>query len=83
LGLGAALQALGRGGELQLLESRIAAHFIDPAPKGCWCERLGDDGGSLGEPVSMQTLAGLVGYAADALAESALVPGPARTMHAA
>lgn len=83
LRLGAALQALERGGELQHLESLIAAHFIDAAPKGCWCERLGEDDGSLGEPVSMETLAALVGYAADARAARVLIPVSARTMHAA
>jgi len=78
--LGAALQALGRDGELQQLERRIAAQFIDPAPKGCWCETIGDDGGSIGEPVSTETLAALVGYAAEARAQ---VPVSKRTMHAA
>lgn len=78
--LGAALQALGRDSELQQLERRIAAQFIDSAPKGCWCETIGEDGESIGEPVSTETLAALVGYAAEARAQ---VPVSKLTMHAA
>ena len=79
----AALRALEHGGELQLLERRIAAHFIDPAPMGCWCETLDADGGSLGEPVSMETLATLVSYAVEAREARVHAPFLARTMYAA
>ena len=83
LWLGAALQALGRGGEAGQLESRIGALFIDPAPTGCWFERVGEDRCSLGDPISMETLAALVGHAADAQSSREFVPESVIAMHAA
>ena len=90
LGLCAALRALGPGerqhsGEVRLLESRIAALFIDPAPTGCWCESVDANGESRGEPISVETLATLVNYAASAQSGQTMVAlaEPDRTMHAA
>jgi mannose/cellobiose epimerase-like protein (N-acyl-D-glucosamine 2-epimerase family) len=84
----AALQALAPGerrrlSELNLLESRISTQFIDPAPKGCWCESLDANCESRGEPVSIETLATLVNYATNAQSAQIAVHAPGRTMHAA
>jgi len=88
LHLAAAMLALTAGerrraNEVGQLETHIAAQFINPAPKGCWCESVDSDGRSRGEPVSIETLATLVNYAANARHACASPPTVERAMQAA
>ena len=66
-----------------MLETVIEARFIDPAPRGCWCESVDARGVSCGEPLSMATLATLVNYAVDAESAHAAGAEPELAMHAA
>ncbi len=72
-----------RGSELQRLEAHITRLFIDPAPKGCWCESVKANGESRGEPISIETLSMLFDHVARARTAQTAVERPTRVMHAA
>jgi mannose/cellobiose epimerase-like protein (N-acyl-D-glucosamine 2-epimerase family) len=83
-----ALQAVAPGEsrlahELSALEASICARFIDPAPHGCWCESVDANGQSRSETISIETLATLVDYAANAQAARVAAPARDRSVDAA
>jgi mannose/cellobiose epimerase-like protein (N-acyl-D-glucosamine 2-epimerase family) len=69
--------------DLSRLEALVARYFIEPAPRGCWCESIDANGESLGETISIETLSALVDHVARTHAVHGRVDRPARAMHAA
>ena len=57
------------------LERQIQLRFLAPAPLGCWIERVSEDGLSVGDTPSLETLAILCDYASCRIADAALT-GP-------